>query len=376
MTGTSKKNYYKIQARYKKDTGRDDINSIRSFIKDLYQQNAHDFLDPDFSRRIALSLFQDLRELDVESLRDLHFGLTGAINSQENRILFNYSPPVEYSKFRECTFNGCINGSFSDNCTRPSSMPHKLDNHPPNQPQNQNQIPMIQYIRRRIVTRNNDLERRWFRKNQEEPHNKYDVNSPTARILITVPRLIDGITKQLIIRGNLIGTIESVLTDKNGHKSILQTRLESLLHGEFCLPPRWGDIEQVADEKTRIREMAHYIQITTDSMCQASGGILMKLNRKKMNKLKEGDTLIAVKYWEYVNIIQKSYISSIQELHYISRLLENLHPLSDADLNALINKIRNILDDLYSQTEIYYLLAVLSLLEAAFENTKKQTERT
>jgi hypothetical protein len=360
---TQVKNNRKTQIQQKRSASQNALGSIRSFAEDLYQKYANDFLDPDFSRRIALSLSQDLYELDVESLQDLHDGLTNSYEPRKLKVTFLYNPPKGSEKYQVQAFKGGIYNPFPNNY-----VPRKTVSQGVNI-----QLPMIQYIRQRIIARNQDLERKWSRTLQDN-RNKQRNLCGEGECHLTIPELVDGITQHLIVRGNLIGAIRSVLPDENGEGSIIQTRLESLLQGEFCLPPRWGDLDQM-DEKQRTQEIAHYLQATNVEMCQKLGGFPLKMEESKMNELEEGATPMASKYWDYAAAIQESYFSSVQELRNILKLLEGMHAMNNAELNSLTEKTKKILDDLYSQTEIYYLLAVLSLLEVDFSDTRKQEEK-
>ena len=359
---SQEKNTRKTQIQQKQSASQGALGSIRSFAEELYQRYANDFLDPDFSRRIALSLSQDLYELDIESLQDLHDGLTNASQPRKLKIAFLYTPPKGSEKFQVQAFKGGLYDPFPGGVLPRKASARGLDV----------SMPMIQYIRQRIVARNQDLERKWSKSSSENREKRNMCGDGECHL--TVNELVDGITQHLIVRGNLIGAIRSVLPDENGEGSFIQTRLESLLQGEFCLPPRWGELDQM-DEKQRTQEIAHYLQATNVNMCEKLGGFPLKLEQGKMNELAEGNTPMAAKYWDYANAIQESYFASVQELRNILKTLENMHTLNNTELNALTEKTKKILDDLYSQTEIYYLLAVLSLLEVDFANTRKQEER-
>lgn len=290
------------------------ITDLRNFTHELYSNYSSDFLNPKFSHKLSNTLANDLHHLDTRALRSIQQSLTSHSSPVKSQ---NYMPPGKFSTL-ECEAGLCDLDKFI--IRRGGASAH------------------IKYVKERINERLDDLKKKWSNEAEED----YEFAE------IADNDLLKNIIQQVVVRGNLIGAIESVLPDEEGNNSLIQQRLEGLLNGSLCLPP-------AKDQKTDKRSVAvmNYLRAQSPNQCSNLGGMTIKIATPKDGK-----------YWNLSRTLVESYNQGVERLREIVSLLKNLEPLSNEELSTIAVETRQILDDLYIETELYYLLSVLSLLEA------------
>lgn len=330
----------KFQAKYIQTKTK--INEIQQFSNQLYETYAKFFLDPKFSQTIGIQLANDLYKLDVKTLNHM--------KNDTTPIQFNlfYQPPKDYSKFIINAFEGGLNNILAGQL-------------PSNIIRNNRSIPMpkLSYIQKHIKSRMNEIKQKWEYFSQSKSQLGKCIQ--TSPCILTKDEIINEFVQHFIIRGNLIGAIQSVLVEHNH----IEKRIDNLYNGTFCLPPNIQELETL-DEYKRVQKILFYLQAQNKNEC-----IQMKGTFAQINQWQQGE-IMTERYWDFVDTLETCYHSGIQSLREILQQLMEMKQIHHQELNALTEKTRQILDDLYMETEVYYLLAVLSYLEIDSEPQQKQ----
>lgn len=288
------------------------VVDLKNFTHELYSNYSSDFLDPKFSHKLSNTLANDLQHLNQSTLHTIQ----NYMISNNRNMNTTYQAPHKYALL-ECEVGLC---DLDKNIIKRGG----ANTH-------------IRYIKDRINERLNNIKQKWSDVSIEEYQVVNELNNDALKNII----------QQIVVRGNLIGAIESILPNKNEGDSFIQQRLEGLLNGSLCLP-------SLKNQKTDKKAEAaiHYLRARSTTQCESLGGISVNIVPPTSGK-----------YWNLSRILVESYESGIMRLREIVLILKNLSPLSDNELSNLADETRKILDDLYIETELYYLLSVLALLE-------------
>lgn len=172
-----------------------------------------------------------------------------------------------------------------------------------------------------------------------------ELNQSREEVIFTDQEVLSDIIRQIIVRGNIIGSINKII-DESGN-GLVQERLNQLLNGSLCLSPQTNP---------RLQNIASLLQARSSQECKSLNGIPTPISI--LQEIKKDN-----RYWNFANRIAQSYQSNIQELKSIRQTLVDLKPMSSQELGQISFIARNILDELYIETELYYLICALALIE-------------
>lgn len=294
------------------------ISDLKNFTHELYLHFSNDFLDTHFSNKVANSLSKDLTKLDKTTLTNVYSNMTNS-NNQYLTTEFQYQSPSNVNQLDDLlkmTKNRVV-------VMKRGGRKQKINS---------------ELVQSNIYDKLSSLINKWNEQSQLEKIQIEEVKQPQNR-----NDLMTNIIRNIIVRGNLIGAIQSVLPSDESNSSLLQQRMKLLMDGEVCLPSATAQ----SDELMKFMNAYHKHQ------CQVLGG---KTTSSK--NIPEDH-----KYWQIVEELSKSYQEGIDELKQLQEKLMELTPIKNDELDHLAQKVKQILNDLYTETEIYYFISVLSLLE-------------
>jgi hypothetical protein len=289
---------------------------LKHFSNQLYQQHGADFTNPEFSHQIANTLSKDLDHIPEEDIQSIHSNYFTSSNPNASPKYMYVAPQNNQQIIEEAENIGLMKNIKSKVNRKKKEIP----------------LPNQQYMERRIRSRLQDLNKKWNRSNKQ---NTQQTKTPRADDLKT------NIIQNMVVRGNLIGAIQSVLP-KEEEQAPLQQRLHHCLNGEFCLPP----VLDERKESYNTRRIMDYLHA-----------------KSQEEKTIHEKTQLPPSFHSFIQELANAYQQGTQSLQRIYVFLINPeNTLSLDELNRIGIETRQVLDDLYIETELYYLVAVLALM--------------
>jgi hypothetical protein len=193
----------------------------------------------------------------------------------------------------------------------------------------------------------------------------------TQSCLLTKREMCEEIAKHFIVRGNIIASILSIIPIKEYGKyegSFPYQRLKSLIEGKFCLP-KYDQIVN-ASFNERIIKVLKFCNIFDEKKCIEVGGLPIKLSEKQMKEIMSGDEFNS-KYLLFANRLNNNYRNGLRELQNILKILSSELPIHNMELNNISMRVKEIIDNIYIESQLNYLLALLVLLDIKFIEEKE-----
>lgn len=287
---------------------------LKHFSNQLYQQHGADFTNPEFSHQIANTLSKDLDNIPEEHIQSIHHNYFNSSTPNNSPKYMYVAPQNNQLIIQEAENIGLMNDTKSKVNRKKKDIP----------------LPNQQYMERRIRSRLQDLNKKWnHTKQNNQPRHTSRTNDLKTNII-----------QNMVVRGNLIGALQSVLPKKE-EQAPLQQRLYHCMNGEFCLPP-------ILDE----RKESYNTQRIMDY-----------LHAKSQEKSIQPNKHLPSAFHSFVQELAQAYQQGTQSLQRIYIFLLNPDNILSLDeLNQIGLETRQVLDDLYIETELYYLIAVLALM--------------
>ena len=199
-------------------------------------------------------------------------------------------------------------------------------------------------------------------------------NENTERCELTKNELCKAISRNYIVRSNIIAAILSTLPsrDENGRYIVgfCQNKLKSLEQFKICLPPGFKDLDKLSKED-RMKELVKYIDNIDENDCRGMGGYYKSLTKNEIEALMTGNNEFNLFYKKFSQQMRKQYTESLRNLLGILDLLENETTINNKILNDIGRKTKIIIDDMYTKCHMNYMYAVLAYLKADVETTQK-----
>jgi len=292
---------------------------LKHFSNQLYQQHGADFTNPEFSHQIANTLSKDLDNIPEEDIQSIHntYFTSSAPNASPKYMYV--APQNNQQIIQEAENVGLMNNTKRKVNRKKKEIP----------------LPNQKYMERRIRSRLQGLNKKWNRStkqnNQQQPTPQNHTDDLKTNII-----------QNMVVRGNLIGAIQSVLPSKEEPTAPLQQRLHHCMNGDFCLPP----VLDERKESYNTRRIMDYLHA-----------------KSQEEKTTSVNTQLPPSFHSFVQELAHAYQQGTQSLQRIYVFLINPeNTLSLDELNRIGLETRQVLDDLYIETELYYLVAVLALM--------------
>ncbi len=227
-----------------------------------------------------------------------------------------------------------------------------------------------------IMNKNNN--NKYINKSNKEYNSKAyrfpTCNNTSARCELTKDELCKAISRNYMVRSNIIAAILSTLPSKDDRGKYIpgfcQSRLKSLDTFKICLPPGFKDLSKLPKEK-RLQELVRYIDNVDEYHCHNIGGYYKSLSKREIDALMTGNNEFNIFYKRFTQQLRNQYTESLRSLVGILELLENETTIKNSTLNEISDKAKEIIDDMYTKCQMNYIYAILAYLRADVETTQE-----
>ena len=172
-----------------------------------------------------------------------------------------------------------------------------------------------------------------------------------------------------------MSTIPFPNKDGEYYGSMTYKRLLSLTKGSFCMPtPTFWKNFKDDDTDERLEKIQKYLNFTDPNECKRNNGTILQLSKENLQDLLKGGPL-GKKYWEYVEKINLLYHECLMKFSEVLDILQLNDNITTNNLNEISKRVKYIIDELYTNTQLNYILAVMVLLDYDFEKKRLVKEK-
>ena len=176
-----------------------------------------------------------------------------------------------------------------------------------------------------------------------------------------------------MLRANLVSAIASALPLSTKYVNFCQQRINALENGKVCLPPNLDDIEKM-DPENAAKQLGRYIRNFDIKSCDTVRGFIKKREKGEMDKIfSEKDNDLEIKFVNLVSKMKDNYKKCIGELKEILEKLLN-DELTNKDVQLLAEKTKLLLDKMYIECHIDYVLGVITLIQIDYRQPQISKE--
>ena len=191
---------------------------------------------------------------------------------------------------------------------------------------------------------------------------------------LTKEQLCTEITKNYIVRSNIVAAILTAIPDDNNlEKNICYMELQAIENCKMCLPPDWEKLSQLSKED-RIVRLLQFASKLTEKDCSDIKGYYKKYSEEEKKNLKINKNKYNRLYLALTLQMKQEYHSSLLNLLDILRLLNEELIITNRDLNLIGKKTKEILDTMYSNCQFSYLNAIWALLKTDVTSHDEENE--
>ena len=225
----------------------------------------------------------------------------------------------------------------------------------------------------------------WYKTTSDPCGNK-------EKCTLTKKQLCKAITENFIVRNNIIAAILTAIPQKmtypDGHVEyeggICYEKFINLNECKMCVPFNYKELigKDIPDIIQSIIQKSEYL---TEAACREKGGYFLKLTDKEkkifgsklqydnMNKKIHPKSKYNAFYVECLEKLKTSYFSSLNNLVLILEKM-NVNAYIDNDtMNKIAKKTKDILDNMYSLCNYYYVYAIIALINGDFSVPSNNT---
>ena len=164
----------------------------------------------------------------------------------------------------------------------------------------------------------------------------------------------------------------AILTALHDDAAFCNRGIQSINSCKVCLPPDYETMNSIyKDSSNKNNYLLKYIYESHSKFrCEKLNGkySIIKENHNKL--LKSSKNKYNKLFMLYKTKLTKQFKSSLYELNKILKLLYTETLITNADLNKIGLKTKNILDTMYSNCKITYLFSVIALLQSDLVSTE------
>ena len=206
---------------------------------------------------------------------------------------------------------------------------------------------------------------------------------------MTKSQLCKSITQNLIIRNNIIAAILTTIPQKTMDKKgtinyeggICFQKFLNLEKGFICLPFNYREIatKSISEALPELMKTSNFLD---QKSCVENNGFYLKLsiNEKEILKKRAMSSEEEFKahphykanksYLDFIVKLKNKYFESLNSLIMILEKMKE-HPfVSNETLNTISMETKNIIDEMYSYTNKYYVYALFALIQSDYIEKK------
>ena len=225
----------------------------------------------------------------------------------------------------------------------------------------------------------------WYKTTSDPCGNK-------EKCLLTKKQLCKSITENFIVRNNIIAAILTAIPQKITYPDgsieyeggICYEKFINLNECKMCVPFNYKELigKDIPDIIQSIIQKSEYL---TETACREKGGYFLKLTDKEkkifgsklqynnMNKKIHPKSKYNTFYIECLEKLKTSYFTSLNNLIMILEKM-NVNAYIDNDtMNKIAKKTKDILDNMYSLCNYYYVYAIIALINGDFSIPSNNT---
>ena len=204
--------------------------------------------------------------------------------------------------------------------------------------------------------------------NNNKNNNRKNSNPCTGqkRCTLTKSQLCKEITKNYIVRSNIVAAILTAIPDNtNKEKNICYQELKAIEDCKICLPPSFDKLEEM-NKDDRIVELLKYVSQLSEKKCLEVNGLYKQFTEEEKKNIHLNKDLNKYNafYLKLTIQMKQQYHSSLIQLLEILKLLNTELVITNNELNLIGAKTKEILDTMYSNCQFNYLNAVWALIKA------------
>jgi len=225
----------------------------------------------------------------------------------------------------------------------------------------------------------------WYK----EPIDFCNQNNKSESCALTKSQLCKSITQNLIIRNNIIAviltTIPQKMMDKKGNISyeggICFQKFLNLEKGFVCLPFNYREIstKSISEALPELMKTSNFLD---QKSCVENNGFYLKLSINEKETLKKramsSEEEFKVQphfkanksYLDFIVKLKNKYFESLNALIMILEKLKERPFVSNEMLNTISLETKNIIDEMYSYTNKYYVYALFALIQSDYIENK------
>ena len=225
----------------------------------------------------------------------------------------------------------------------------------------------------------------WYKSTSDPCGNK-------EKCTLTKKQLCKAITENFIVRNNIIAAILTAIPQKMTYPDgrveyeggICYEKFINLNECKMCVPFNYKELigKDIPDIIQSIIQKSEYL---TEAACREKGGYFLKLTDKEkkifgsklqydnMNKKIHPKSKYNAFYVECLEKLKTSYFNSLNNLVLILEKM-NVNAYIDNDtMNKIAKKTKDILDNMYSLCNYYYVYAIIALINGDFSVPSNNT---
>ena len=286
---------------------------------------------------------------------------------ENKNITHNTTIPKQYNKQYQKPFNKQFQKSFNK----------QLSKFPPNK------VPYNKNVNKTLEKTTNKIILKYFVPGWYKTPSDICENSESCSL--TKKQLCKAITENFIVRNNIIAAILTAIPEKVTYSDgrveyiggICYEKFINLNECKMCVPFNYKELigKDIQDIIQNIIQKSEYL---TEIACREHGGYFLKLtdNEKKIfgskiyynnsNKKLYPKTKYNLFYVECLEKLKTSYFTSLNNLILILEKM-NVNAYIDNDtMNKIAMKTKEILDNMYSLCNYYYVYAIIALINGDF----------
>ena len=188
---------------------------------------------------------------------------------------------------------------------------------------------------------------------------------------MTKKQLCTEITRNYIVRSNIIQAIMTALHDDNAY---CNRGVQNVNNCRVCLPPNYEEMLNIyKNSEGQSNTLLKYIYESHSKFrCDKLNGVFKEYTAKEQKVLKKSTNRYNKLFEHYRVRLTKQFKSSIYQLNKILNILYTEELITNADLNKIGLQTKNILDTMYSNCKITYLFSVIAMLQSDLISTKSR----
>jgi hypothetical protein len=140
-------------------------------------------------------------------------------------------------------------------------------------------------------------------------------------------------------------------------------------------------LKNIDDDKEIIIKILEQADNLDEKRCRENNGHFLRLSREQQKILaskvlnmteKDMSTKLSYNYYflDFAKKLKSSYYNSLTQLIKILEKIRDMPIINNETLNIISKETKIIIDDMYSTTHYYYVLATISLLKADITEDK------